>query len=98
MSEEKKEKESRIRAQGTIDFHVSGFPSTQWVEWDKNCKEEFGDCRWLKILENHKIANYLEMYKRLQDDIESLKVKVQELEQKIEGGSKPALTFKGNVK
>jgi hypothetical protein len=53
------------RPQGTVGFTVNSFPSTLWVEWDKDCKENFGDCRWIKMWSDHKIALSLKFLEKV---------------------------------
>ena len=32
---------------------VGDFPESQWAEWDKDCKENFSNCRWAKMMNDH---------------------------------------------
>lgn len=40
----------------TVSIRMT-FPMKQWVEWDKDCKENYGDVRWLKVWNDHLNAN-----------------------------------------
>ena len=32
---------------------VGEFPESQWEEWNKDCKENFSNCRWAKMMNDH---------------------------------------------
>jgi len=34
-------------------FKVSGMPMSQWLRWEQSCIDNFGDCYWLKIWNDH---------------------------------------------
>ena len=34
-------------------FKVSGMPMSQWLRWEQDCIDNFGDCYWLKIWNDH---------------------------------------------
>ena len=40
----------------TTGFGVGHFPILLFNEWDKECKEQYGDTRWIKIWQDHIIA------------------------------------------
>ena len=42
-----------------IGFFVGNFPKELAQEWDKDCKERYNDCRWLKIWSDHLVATTL---------------------------------------
>lgn len=90
---------SRVRAQGTRYFTVSGFPDAQWKEWETDCKKNFGDCRWLKMWNDHMRADesqfrryVLNKVKELEDALKGKKV-VAEPEQ----GSQGVKTLRGTI-
>lgn len=65
MSEEKKN--HRERAENTILVSASAFPLELWKEWDKDCQEQFSDCRWIKMWTDHikaKQVNKIEEFER----------------------------------
>jgi len=72
------EPQSRLRAETTRSFGVAAFPFKQWNEWDESCKEEFGDCRWIKMWHDHSVAKHYQNFERLEK-------KLLELEEKIDG-------------
>ena len=45
----------------SITIQASGFPLSAFKEWDESCKKDFGDCRWVKIMHDHKMANNNQM-------------------------------------
>ena len=56
----------------SITIQASGFPLSAFKEWDESCKKDFGDCRWVKIMHDHKMANNNQMVNLLLDRIEKL--------------------------
>ena len=56
----------------SITIQASGFPLSTFKEWDESCKKDFGDCRWLKIVHDHKMAKNLKDFNILLDRIEDL--------------------------
>jgi predicted nucleotide-binding protein len=56
----------------SITIQASGFPLSAFKEWDESCKKDFGDCRWVKIMHDHKMANNNQMVNLLLDRIENL--------------------------
>ena len=40
-----------------VDFSISDFPGVLFSEWDKDCKEQYNDMRWLKMYCDHLVAN-----------------------------------------
>lgn len=65
------ETDSRRRADTAAYFTVSAFPAELWKEWDAGCKARFGDCRWIKMWNDHlrskDIALYDDMIERIKD-------------------------------
>lgn len=91
------EKIPRNRAEGTVGFTVSAFPSTQWSEWDKDCKRNFGDCRWIKIWHDHVRAKDYEFYEESLNRIRVLEQEVQKLKGN-KGESSVVETFTQKIK
>jgi len=73
MTEENK---VRIRAVGTNSFRVSAFPNKQWDEWKQDCKDNFGDCHWIKIWHDHVRVKDLDKIEKLDKRIEALEFKI----------------------
>ena len=63
---------SRDEKGASITIQASGFPLSAFKEWDESCKKDFGDCRWVKIMHDHKMANNNHMVNLLLDRIENL--------------------------
>lgn len=40
---------------------VAEFPESQWAEWDKDCKLNFSNCRWAKMMDNHNKAKMFDL-------------------------------------
>ena len=60
----------------SITIQASGFPLSAFKEWDESCKKDFGDCRWVKIMHDHKMANNNQMVNLLLDRIERLEYQI----------------------
>lgn len=73
MAEETRD---RVRAVGTNSFRVSAFPNKQWDEWKSDCKENFGDCHWIKIWHDHVRVKDLDKIEKLDKRIEALEIKI----------------------
>ena len=78
--EQDKEFSGKLRPQGVFSFGVNSFPSNQWLEWDADCKEHFGDCRWIKMWNDHLVAKQQGMYSELLTKIQQLELKIASLE------------------
>lgn len=72
----------RERAQGTFTSTFTGFPIAQWRDWETSCKEQYGDCRWLKMWDDHRKARELEMLDTLVKLVNSLKERIDVLDKK----------------
>jgi hypothetical protein len=46
----------------TRGFKVSGMPMSQWLRWEKDCKENYGDCYWLKLWNDHQKAKDYDVF------------------------------------
>lgn len=57
--------EPRRRAQGTMSLSVSAFPDELWKEWNMDCKLNYGDCRWIKMWNDHQRSKHLLLYEDL---------------------------------
>lgn len=40
----------------TRGFKVSGMPMGLWMKWEKDCIDNFGNCYWLKLWNDHEKA------------------------------------------
>ena len=67
---------SRDEKGASITIQASGFPLSAFKEWDESCKRDFGDCRWVKIMHDHKMANNNQMVNLLLDRIERLEYQI----------------------
>ena len=66
MGEDKKD---RVRGEGTAFFSVSAFPKDLWGEWNKDCQDRFGDCRWIKMWNDHTRVKDVDRIDRLEEKI-----------------------------
>lgn len=75
--------------QDSVSVTFGDFPINSWKEWDKDCKENFGDCRWMKAWNDHRASKQLEVLQdsilpqieELKKEIEALKSKLREREE-----------------
>ena len=44
-----------------VNFPVSNFPSPQFEKWDADCKVNFSDCRWAKMVNDHEKAKMYDL-------------------------------------
>jgi len=64
------------------------FPSIgSFKEWDDDCKKNFYDCRWMKMMYDHKMAKEMANITKLVEEIEVLNIRIDKLEEKLSGGS-----------
>lgn len=72
-----------------VDFKVNGMPSTVFNDWNQSCIEEFADCRWVKMMNDHLKArqfdSFIQLYSQvLQKNVE-LEERIINLEKQIDG-------------
>lgn len=80
-----------------VDFKVSNYPGNLWIEWENDCKENYNDMRWLKVLCDHLVAKektkdvnaiYNEVMQKILSDSQ------QEVEKEDEKKNEEPLTFR----
>ena len=71
----------RVRADTTKSFGVSAFPIKQWDEWDKDCKDNFGDCRWIKMWRDHEKSKSSEKIELIEERLARLEGKFEKKEE-----------------
>ncbi len=71
----------------TVSFNVSGMPDTVFNAWNTSCIEEFGDCRWVKIMNDHHKAkqfdSFIQIYTELLKQNLDLEERIINLETQI---------------
>jgi hypothetical protein len=85
--------ESRKRAEGTFTFGVSAFPLDLWNEWDSDCRQYYGDCRWIKMWDDHQKAKFMPILIDLLRRVDELEKKGKVSEIKAD----KVLTFGGEI-
>ena len=70
----------------TVAPTFSRFPMVNWMEWEQDCKQNYGDTRWLKAWMDHqasvkdvKYSVLLELYQKQQDRITELEIKMDQM-------------------
>ena len=58
------------RGDDTISVPASGFPKRFWIEWEKDCKDNFNGCRWMKMWNDHLIVMQFKMQEMI-DELQS---------------------------
>lgn len=66
----------------TMKVTASAFPMRLFHEWDVDCKERFGDCRWMKMWNDHLASKSVEMYLDMSKQISELRSMVEKSENK----------------
>ncbi len=82
---EQSEKTSKTD-QITVNVTSGAFPLKLWKEWDADCKENFGDCRWMKMWHDHLIAKTHKVFLELFNVSEVQTEEKQETKVKTLGG------------
>jgi len=83
MVEKEKEKETEKETVPNVTMKVtaSAFPMTLFREWDKDCKEKFGDCRWMKMWNDHLASKSMELYIDLSSQVAEMKSRLAKIEE-----------------
>jgi len=68
------------RAHITSSFRVSAFPLNKYKEWNADCEENFGNCRWMKMWHDHQAAKVLD---KIVMRIDSLEQRIKKLEKGV---------------
>ena len=61
-----------------VNVTSGSFPLNLFVEWDKDCKENFGNCRWMKMWHDHNSSKRMDMFAKLFDEIKEIKQQLAE--------------------
>jgi len=94
LKENKKETEKEIVPNVTMKVTSSAFPMNLFREWDKDCKERFGDCRWMKMWNDHLASKSMEMYLDLANQLAEMKSRISKIEESPEIEIKPETPVK----
>ncbi|HHA19130.1 MAG TPA: hypothetical protein ENK70_05435 [Methylophaga sp.] len=81
MSDEQKNHKKKD-GQITVSVTSGSFPFNLFQEWDKDCKENFGNCRWLKMWHDHVFTKKFEIFLKLFDEVEQIKQEIAMLKTK----------------
>ena len=93
MDESKKSK----KGNATVSITSGDFPLHLFMEWDKDCKENFNDIRWVKMMNDHRAAQREILWIHLLEAIEELDERVKKLEASPKPKEQPEpLTLGGN--
>ena len=78
--------EGKDTAKGNVTCTMKAtFPSIgSFKEWDEDCKKNFNDCRWMKLMYDHKMSKEMANISRLVEEIEMMNIRLDKLEEKIE--------------
>jgi hypothetical protein len=81
----------------TVNVTSGAFPLSLWCEWDKDCKENFGDCRWMKMWHDHQMSLKFDIFAVIMDEISELREVVRELASKHTEAKKEKVKTLGGV-
>lgn len=62
---------------------INKFPMSKWMEWEKDCKENYNDCRWFKMWSEHNAVKSDSKYSSIYDNIKKLEERILFLETKF---------------
>lgn len=84
----------------TRTFNISGMPLKAWEEVDAFCKANYGDVRWVMLSDLVRLADFDFKYELLWSELEAIKEKVANLEEKkgIDVNQKPTVKTFGDMK
>jgi len=72
----------------TVSINISGMPATVFHEWNTDCIENYGDCRWVKMMSDHKKASqfdsFIEIYSEVLQRNISLEERIINLEKQLD--------------
>lgn len=66
----------------TISVTSGSFPLHLFIEWDEDCKKNFGNRRWMKMWHDHVFTQKFDMFLKLFDEIQMLKNEITKLKAK----------------
>src|SRR3990167_1578436 len=52
---------------------VAEFPESQWEEWNKDCKLNFSNCRWAKMMNDHTKSKMIDLIVQNKFNVEQKK-------------------------
>ena len=91
MPEEEAEKVNKA-GNVTVSVTSGDFPLHLFKEWESDCKKNFNDIRWRKMVHDHDAAKREVLTISLIQETESLKARIDALENE-EGNEKKIKTF-----
>jgi len=90
---------TEVEKRPTLSIQASGFPLSAFKEWDESCKQDFGDCRWVKILHDHNVAKSFTAFNLLLERIENLESQLDLLSKVDKSKDEPTVkTLGGELK
>jgi len=63
----------------TVTVTSGKFPVHLFQEWDKDCNETFGGCRWMKMWHDHQTTSNMDLFRKLFDRIDTLEAKMESI-------------------
>lgn len=80
MTDEMNEAEKRLKSVGTVTHRMT-MPLLFWEEFEKDCKDNYGNTYWMKIQSDHEYKkSFLPITQLIIQDLTELKQRVTELE------------------
>jgi hypothetical protein len=72
----------------TRSFRVSGMPMKEYLQWKKSAIDDFGDCHWIKCMNDHNAASYMSSLNAIWEKIEEIEYKLDSLLEQPQEGEK----------
>ena len=79
----------------TIGVTANGFPLALWRKWEKDCKEKYNDCRWIKMWTDHVRSVSMDQIDRIQAEMDSIKEMIKSSSEKEIEDDKDVKTIGG---
>ena len=84
LAEERAKEQDAIWKKGGESFpRFSHWLYDQWKEWDKSCKEQFGNVRWVKAMHDHNLIRKNNQINALFGIVAGLRKDIEALNERI---------------
>lgn len=82
MNDKIEKKKDKKDGNVKVGFVANDFPLSNFIDWDIDCKTRFGDCRWLKIWNDHMLSKSVGLHSLLVEKIDNLENEITQLKAK----------------
>jgi len=81
----------------TVNVTSGAFPVNLWKHWDEDCKENFGDCRWMKMWHDHLMSQSYQRFLEMYEETAYLKEELIKSQTEKKETKKKVKTLKGDL-